>query len=157
MTEFKKEKKHPSNIDIEKKIIFECNKCNLPNLLLYQTSSRILMDIQLRNSTTRPVGFYWTSSRNCQKFLLHFLIKLAILRHLKLTYKILVDAQQNSTGCLVDSRAGCLLYSSTNRNSTGRLLDQMIWVSLNSVHCTMNIYKVNFQSVSTMKLNLRLI
>ena len=46
-----------------------------------------------------------------------------------LTYKILVDAQQNSTGRLVDSRAGRLVYSSASRNFTERLLDQMIWVS----------------------------
>ena len=50
---------------------------NPPNLLLQGTSCRaILLDIQ-------------------QKFLLHFWMKLAILRHLKQSYKIPVDVQQN--------------------------------------------------------------
>ena len=39
-----------------------------------------------------------------QKFLLRFSMKLAILRHLKQTYKILVDVQQNPTGRPVESR-----------------------------------------------------
>ena len=53
--------------------------------------------------------FYWTSIRNSTRrpgeiFFLRFSMKLAILRHLKQTYKILVDIQQNPTERPLESR-----------------------------------------------------
>ena len=79
-----------------------CSKQEFSNPIAFKKNSAkssALGDVLQSNSTGHPVD----SRRRPieilldiqQKFLLHFSIKLAILRHLKQTYKILVDVQQN--------------------------------------------------------------
>ena len=67
--------------------------------------------VSLKNTITISTG-HPVDSRGCpikilldvlRKFLLHFWMKLAILRHLKQICKILVDVQQNPIGHPVES------------------------------------------------------
>ena len=91
-----------------KKIYFVPSCLLLQNSQKQSAKSSAQGDVLQSNSTGRPVDSRGRPIEILldvqQKFLLRFSMKLAILRHLKQTYKILVDVQQNPTGRPVESR-----------------------------------------------------